>query len=198
MDEFYSSPQPIDLHSISALQEIPVREGISLRPLAQSDAPSILEILDADPEIRDRVYVASLLHTPEDVTQEVERIAADPNLLRFSIENEGHCVGLISFWRDIDNPVFDDVDNPNDYGFGYFLDPSERGKGLVTDAVQAVIGRARDNLHIRQFIAYCEDNNPESISVLINMGFQPQSNIPAIANNGWLAQKYILSSGKTS
>ncbi|MFO0920242.1 MAG: GNAT family N-acetyltransferase [Candidatus Saccharimonadales bacterium] len=181
---------PADLHDISALREIRVRDGITLRPMEVSDASRILEILDADPSIRDRVSVASRMHSPEDVSEQVEVYQADPHTIRYTLLEGERPVGLISFWRDIDNP-FDAPDSPNDYGFGYFLDPAERGKELIPDAVQRVMETAQGVLHIENFIAYCEDNNPASVSVLTKLGFVPTDLTYQEQDNGWVERKYI-------
>lgn len=64
--------KPVNLHTISALEEISVREGVKLRPLRSSDAKRLLEILADDSSIRNRVTVVSRFHTPEDVVKEVQ------------------------------------------------------------------------------------------------------------------------------
>lgn len=69
--------QPVNLHTISALQEINISDGLKLRPLNQSDDVRILEILAADTSIRNRVTVASRLYTAKDITVEIERYRKD-------------------------------------------------------------------------------------------------------------------------
>ncbi len=183
-------PSPTSLHDISELRAIQVRDGVTLRPLEVEDAPRMLEILEADSSIRSRVSVASKIHSPEDVAEQVDAYQNDPHTVRYTLLEGDRPVGLVSFWRDIDNP-FVSPDSPNDYGFGYFLDPAERGKGLVTDAVQQVINTAQDVLHVENFIAYCEDNNPESVVVLNKLGFEPTDLTYEEQNNGWVERKYV-------
>src|SRR5690606_35901715 len=114
------------------LKKIHVRDNVTLRPLEVDDAARMLEILDADPSIRERVSVASRMHSFDDVANQVEAYQGDPHLVRYTLLEDDRPIGLVSFWRDIDNP-FDAPDSPNDYGFGYFLDPAERGNGLIPD-----------------------------------------------------------------
>ncbi len=185
-------PNPTSLHDIPELKEIHVREGVTLRPLEVEDATRMLEILDTDPSIRDRVSVASRMHSPESVAEQVETYQNDAHTIRYALLEGDRPVGLVSFWRDIDNP-FNAPDNPNDYGFGYFLDPNERGKGLVPDAVQQVMNTAQDVLHVENFIAYCEDNNPESITALTKLGFESTDLTYEEQNNGWVERKYVKS-----
>jgi RimJ/RimL family protein N-acetyltransferase len=183
-------PNTPSLHDIPDLTEIHVREGLILRPMEVEDALRLLEILDTDPTIRDRVSVASRMHSPEDVAEQVETYQGDPHLIRYTLLDGDRPIGLVSLWRDIDNP-FDAPDSPNDYGFGYFLDPAERGRGLVTDAVQAIMDTAQKTLNVESFIAYCEDNNPDSIDVLTKLSFQPTDTTYEEQNNGWLERKYV-------
>ncbi len=181
---------PRNLHGVSELKEIHVRDNVTLRPMEVEDASRMLEILEADPSIRDRVSVASRMHSPENVAAEVEAYQDDPHTVRYTLLIGDRPVGLVSFWRDIDNP-FDAPDSPNDYGFGYFLDPAERGEGLIPDAVQRVMETAQDVLHVENFIAYCEDNNPASVSVLTKLGFEPTDLTYEEQNNGWVERKFI-------
>lgn len=182
--------EPANLHEVAALQDVQVREGVSLRPMDASDATRMLEILEADTTIRDRVSVASKMHTPEDVEAQVESYQQDEHLIRYAILEGDNPIGLVSFWRDVDNP-FDAPDNPDDYGFGYFLDPAKRGSGIVADAVKTIMDVAAQNIHINQFIAYCEDNNPDSIAVLTKLGFQPTDTVLVEQNSGWTERKYV-------
>lgn len=180
----------VNLHKVEALKAIRVRDGITLRPLDVSDAPRILEILEADPTIRDRVSVASKMHTEEDVKTQVENYRHDEHLIRYALVEDGNPIGIVSFWRDVDNS-FDAPDNPDHYGFGYFLDPAKRGGGIVPDAVKAIMDVAARNMHVEQFIAYCEDNNPDSIMVLQKLDFQPTDSVLVEQNTGWPERKYV-------
>ncbi len=182
--------EPVSLHGIAGLENIPVRAGIELRPLMVSDAQRILEILDTDPTIRERVSVASKMHSPEDVAEQVETYQNDEHLIRYAIVQDNSPIGLVSFWRDVDNS-FDAPDAPDDYGFGYFLDPANRGSGIVTDAVKSIMDRAIEVMHVNQFIAYCEDNNPGSIAVLTKVGFHPTDTVLEEQTTGWVERKYV-------
>jgi RimJ/RimL family protein N-acetyltransferase len=181
--------KPLNLHKILGLNEIDIYEGIKLRPLNQSDATRTLEILAADTNIRDKVSVASRLNKPEDVAAEIERYRKDSGLIRYTLLKDNNPIGLVSLWRD--DGYFSTLPNPDDYGFGYFLDPHERGKGLVVIAVQSLMKAVIKNLNVRQFIAFCEDNNLESIAVLTKLGFEPTDKTFTEPSNGWIERKYI-------
>lgn len=178
----------LNLHQFSALSEINIDKDIRLRPLARSDAKRILEILEQDKSIRNKVTVASRLHSPKDVNVEIERYQKDPHLIRYTLLKQNKPIGLVSLWRD--DGFFGTQPNLNDYGFGYFLDPNERGKGLVTRSLQKLMKTVIDNLHIHQFVAFCADNNHESISVLTKLGFKPTNQTFPEPNYGWIERKY--------
>lgn len=181
--------EPNNLHTIPALQEIHIRDDIKLRPLQNSDAGSLLELLKADTSIRDKVTVASRFHTPDDVEAEVKRSNEDSGLIRYTLLKEDNVIGLVSLWRD--EGYFGTPPQPDDYGFGYFLDPKERGKGLVTNSVQNLMYTVAKSLHVNQFVAFCEDNNTESIAVLTKLGFKPTEEVFPEPTHGWTERKYV-------
>ena len=178
-----------NLHSIPALQEIHVRDEVKLRPLRSSDAERLLEILAADTSIRDKVTVASRLYTLEDITTEVKSYHEDFGLIRYTLLKKDNPIGLVSLWRD--DGYFGTPPQPNDYGFGYFIDPKERGKGLITSAVQSLMDVTAKNLHVNQFVAFCEDHNTQSIAVLTKLGFKPTAEEFPEPIHGWIERKYI-------
>lgn len=180
--------QLVDLRAQPSLQEVPVREGVILRPMQNADAPGILRILEADPSIRDRVTVASRMHNTEDVQREVAAYQSDDSHIRYVIHEDGNCVGLVSLWRD--TGFFGQEAKPYAYGFGYFLDPAARGKRLVTDSVQALMNTVQTNFRVESFMAFCEDNNVESIAVLQKLGFAPMEKIFPEPTEGWPERLY--------
>jgi len=191
MDEVYSLPQPEDLHAVAALQEVEIRPGILIRPLQEEHGAGILAILDIDPLIRDRVSVASHLFTQDDIIKEIAAIQSDPGLIRYAILENNNPIGLVSLWRD--DGFFGTPPNPNDYGFGYFIDPEERGKGIVTDTVTQLMATAQQSLYVRQFVAFCEDDNAESVAVLSRLGFEKNGEAFNEPTHGWMEYKYVRS-----
>ena len=182
--------RPVNLHEIPSLQRIEVRDDILLRPMSVDDAASILQILGADVTIRDRVAVASKIHSPEDVKKEVDAYKNDPHLIRYVIQQDESVIGLVSLWRDIDT-FPGSPDSPDDYGFGYFLDPNKRGAGIVSESVNRLMEVAQNNLFVRQFIAYCEDDNDASLKVLGSLGFHPTPVKLVFPDTGWAENKFV-------
>ena len=100
-------------------------------------------------------------------------------------------VFLVSFWRD--EGYFGTPIQPDDYGFGYFLDPAQRGNGYVTKAVGSIMEAAAKNLHVNQIVAFCEDNNLESVSILTKLGFKATDITLNEPINNWIERKYVKS-----
>lgn len=178
----------MDLHEVDALQEIAVRGGLFLRPLAASDSEQLLAILDRDPDIRERVTVAKRLHDQHDIEREVEAIADDDGLIRYVIVENGVVIGLISLWRD--DGFFGQAPEPDGYGFGYFLDPLARGRGVITTSLQVLMNTLQAALPVRVFMAFCEDDNQESSIVLMKLGFERTDEVYGEPNTGWQERKY--------
>jgi len=179
-----------NLYEQPELRKVTVREGCYLRPLELDDAEEVLKILDNDPDIRSRVTVASRMHTIDDVAREVETYRTDnEGLIRYAIMFDEHCVGLVSLWRD--SGFFGQSVDPDAYGFGYFIDPSMRGKGIVAAAVESLMKQAEAVLQVKQFIAYCEDDNYASIAILRKLGFGATDETFSEPDHGWAERKYI-------
>jgi RimJ/RimL family protein N-acetyltransferase len=178
----------INLHKQPDLQEIQVREGVTLKPMEDVDAPAIIAALDADSSIRDHVTVAGRMITMEDVKQEVANYKTDEGLIRYAIIEAGTCVGLASLWRD-DGFMTSQV-KPYAFGFGYFLHPAARGRGLVTDSIDSLMKTAQESFRVDSFIARCEDDNVESIAVLQNLGLEPTQTTYREPINGWTERLY--------
>lgn len=165
-----------------------------MRPLQSEDATDLLTVLEKDPSIRQRVTVAERMGNPNDVVREVQAYQSDPEgLIRYAVLCDEKCVGLVSFWKD--HGYFGQDFEPDSYGFGYFIDPSLRGKGLITDAVRAIMTRAPEVIGVRRFIAFCEDDNVASSKVLLKLGFKKTNETFTEPKNGWVERMYVKELG---
>ncbi len=184
---------PIDLHKVPELQEIVVRDGLLLSPLRPEDQEAILDILDRDPEIRDRVGFAAKVDSPESYAEQLDEIAADPGLIRYAVREEGSVVGLMSFWRD--EGFFGEQPEPDSYGFGGFLDKEARGRGIVQESLRVVIDLAKEHLVVGNLMAFCEDDNVKSMAALRAAGFEPTDEVYGEPNQGWQERKWRMKIG---
>jgi len=187
-EQIGASEHAINLNEVLTLQDVTVREGTVLRPMQNSDATGVLQILEADPSIRKRVTVASRMHNEEDVKREVAAYQNEGDHIRYIIHENGTCVGLVSLWRD--SGFFGQEAKPHAYGFGYFLDPTARGRGLITDSIRTLMNVSQACLRIDTFMAFCEDDNTESIAVLKKLGFMPTENTFSEPAAGWTERLY--------
>lgn len=180
----------VNLHDITELQSIHVDEKIRLRPLISQDGKAVLTILEKDPEIRNRVSVAESMHTQADFDTMIDTFAHSDWLIRYGILYEEEIVGLISLWRH--NGPWGGSPDPDTYGFGYFLDPEMRGKGIIFTCLQTIMNTVEKILHPNAFIAFCEADNPQSIAVLERIGLKNSGEQYAAPNNDeWVEEKYI-------
>ena len=178
----------IDLRAIPALQKVVVREGVLLRPLEATDAERVLAMLDEDPSIREHVSVAAKFRQKSDVVAEVERLKNDKETLRYVICEHESIVGMMNLWRA--GKFFGAKAKPNNYGFGYFLAPEGRGRGLVTTSLLVLMDIAQRELGATSFVAFCEADNAASGAVLKKAGFAPTDKTWTEPTHGWTEQKY--------
>jgi ribosomal-protein-serine acetyltransferase len=138
-----------------------------LRLLVPADTQRIFEIFQADPDIQNRVTWTSGLRTFDDIEERIRKFS-DGNELRYAIIYDDELVGYIGAWKD--KGWFGTV-QPNDYGYGYFCDSSQRGRGIVTDAAKALMDTVESTVHVKTFSLYTEDSNLASQAVVKKLGF---------------------------
>lgn len=180
----------LNLHAVAGLQSIHVRDGLYLRPLEPEDGEQILRILEQDPTIRERVTFAARVFSLDDYLDQLHIIAADPGLIRYAIISDNTIVGLVSLWRD--KGFFGQTAEPDGYGFGYFLSPDARGKGIITQSVASIMKVLQSSLRVKKFIAFSEDDNDESKAVLLRLGFEPKDELLKEPTHGWFERKYVF------
>ncbi len=177
-----------DLLAVPELQQVEVRPGVALRHLRQDDAPALLTILQEDPSIRQRVGVAAAMNSPAGVADVVRHYSQELGLIRFALVEQGVCCGLVSVWAD--TGYFGEPAMPQTYGFGFFLAPHARGRGLISDSLLAVMEVVAAALPVQRFIAYCEDDNLPSQAVLHRVGLLPTERTYSEPNHGWTERLY--------
>ena len=180
-------PRP-NIRAVPELQTVTVRDGVVLRPLEKGDATALLAVFDEDPSIRERVGFASRIHSAEDVEKIIVEEVDDADIIRYVISEQGVVVGMVNFWRA--GEFFGDKADPNDYGFGYFLSQSARGRGLVTDSLRVIMDVAAKELRATSFIAFCEADNAASGALLQKAGLEKTDISWKDDENGWVEQKY--------
>jgi len=182
----------INLHEVPELKRIDVDGVTYIRPLQTSDAEAVLAILGADSSIREHVTAAARMNDEAGVEKEVASYQSMPDLVRYVIIHNREIVGLISLWAD--GGYFDTAPIENGYGFGYFLAPNARGKGIISKTIEKLMDVVSSKLHVDVYMAYCEDGNESSVRLLTRLGFHPTSETFAEPKHGWTERRYIKSS----
>jgi len=178
------------LIDVDVLKRIDVSDDLSLQLLDRSDAVAVLSAIGTDPAIRERVYVASLMNTPEDVEKQVADMHDDGELLRYVIRDHDEIIGMVNFWRAGD--FFGALVAPDVCGIGYFLVPSARGRGILTDVIKMFLGVVQRNIPVPEFIAFCEDDNLSSSAVLERVGFLATDETIDFSKLGVEERKYVM------
>jgi ribosomal-protein-serine acetyltransferase len=144
---------------------IPVRDNIKLRLLVPDDASRIFEILEKDPKIREQfVTWTAGLTSEEAVRKAIEKLQENPVIFRFAIVDGDRLIGYVGTWSN--------TPDGKEYDAGYFIDPDERGKGIVSAAMKALIEVASKNLPVELFAMYIWDGNEPSKAVARKLGFK--------------------------
>lgn len=165
---------------------IPVRDTIKLRLLVPDDAARIFEILEKDPQIREKfvTWTAGLI-SENAVREAIEKFQQNRSL-RFAIVDGDRLIGYVGTWSN--------TPDGKEYDAGYFIDPKERGKGIVSAATKALIETASKHLPIELFAMYIWDGNEPSKAVARKLGFKPTERIePELALGGIPERRWELS-----
>lgn len=154
--------------------EFAIEGGSSLRILQPKDAEDIFAIVKQDPEISDRVTWMHGVKTQQDVEDRIKDFQKKRSL-RYAIVMAGDVVGYIGMWPD--EGYMDKNVSECTYGFGYFLSPEVRGRGVTHKSLLALMHRAEAVFQVKYWRAYVEDDNQASQAVLRNLGFAPTDGV---------------------
>jgi ribosomal-protein-serine acetyltransferase len=137
-----------------------------LRALRDSDAAELHALIE-----RNRAGLARWLHwaadqTPERTAEYIRRAherEAEGSGFDRAILAAGRIVGMVSFpaidWRNLAAPI------------GYWLDEAERGRGIMTAAVAALVDRAFDDWQLMRLEIRTDVENHASRAVAERLGF---------------------------
>jgi [ribosomal protein S5]-alanine N-acetyltransferase len=132
---------------------------VVLRALRPADAATIVDL---------SFYDGVPASNADDARAMLERVAADQ--ARGETVHWGIClaggdevVGTIGFYRGFDGGVGE---------VGYVLRASQRGRGLMGDALAAVVAYAFGTLGLRAVVATTDAGNAPSIALLRRLGFE--------------------------
>ena len=140
---------------------VEVFRDISLRVLATQDAADIADILVRDPSIRELV---TWVHGIEGEAAIAEALSNTPSgTKRYGIRNGDKLAGYLALSKG---------DQEGSFDLGYFLDPDERGQGVITKSVAALVATAISKLDASRLRAYIADDNEASQRIVKAFGFE--------------------------
>jgi RimJ/RimL family protein N-acetyltransferase len=140
---------------------------LRLRPLREADADDLFP-LAADPELVPHVTWTAHADRSETLAYITAR-SADPNSLVWAIEHEGRAVGCIG----LHSIMWQLRACRTDRGeLGYWIGRPYWGKGLVTEAVEALVRYAFDTIGLHKITVHCFAENDGSRRVLEKTGFR--------------------------
>jgi RimJ/RimL family protein N-acetyltransferase len=124
-------------------------------------------------------------YTQKDAEFFLKHIANNPANLILAIDVNGEAIGSIGvhFKSDVYR---------NNAELGYWLSEQFWGKGIITEAVKALIKYVFENYHIKRIYACVFQNNTASIRVLEKCGFLREAvHKNAIIKKGVIMDEYI-------
>lgn len=165
--ESHLSQDPGQISSDDNLRAIAAGPPINLKSISQDDAPRLHEMIT-----REKDRLSEFLHWPRYISSLDDTIrfcAASENSFGNSnaiyiAEFNGELAGVISF---------NNLDLANGIGdIGYWLAGNYEKKGIVSNAVEALIGAYAGNRQIRRFVIKCASRNGRSRAVAERLGFK--------------------------
>ncbi|HEY4325839.1 MAG TPA: GNAT family N-acetyltransferase [Mucilaginibacter sp.] len=139
---------------------------LRLRKLVLSDAAQ-LELLRSDERVNRYLDRPASTSYAEAVQFVNKILAADSYYWVINLKNETKLIGTVCFWNlDYENSVVE---------IGYELLPEFHGKGIMMEALPAVIAYNLDHLQFDTIIATTHSENIPSIKLLENNDFKRDS-----------------------
>ncbi len=144
-------------------------ERLRIRPLSVEDAEALF-ILKSDPTVTERYGQephASVARTREWVSRNVEgQLRGDVLYWVLELEEGGEVIGACCLWNFNDSRTCAEI--------GYELRPAYWHRGLMTEALSAIIDHAFGDLGFHRLEANPLAGNEASIGILLKLGFRQE------------------------
>jgi ribosomal-protein-serine acetyltransferase len=162
-----------------------LREGSYLRLLEESDARELHALIEHNrPELAQWMAWAqsqSLEQTLAFIRSTRAQIENDDGLQMAIVAEQARIVGMVGFhgidWQNRSSSI------------GYWLDEAQRGKGIMTAAVAAVVNHAFESWRLNRVEIRADVRNTRSRAVAERLGFREE---------GVLRQSYRVTDGRYS
>ncbi len=147
---------------------IPVREGLELRLRAEPDAEAVFKVID-----RNRNYLKQWLPwLDESTTVEQTRKYIVSDALEFE-KKEGLDLGIWFENQWVGGIGYHAWGGKNrNSSIGYWLSEEFQGKGIMTDAVRALVTYGFEEMNLNRVEIHCATKNTKSRSIPERLGFK--------------------------
>jgi RimJ/RimL family protein N-acetyltransferase len=138
-------------------------QRLVLRPIRMSDAHALFPIF-SDPKSMEHWSHAPLTHIEQMQTRIAHNLPPQSKAgFSFAITKDGErALGWINFYNESHAVA----------GLGYILAPSERGQGLVSEAVEAMLAHGFKTLKLHRVYLDIDPQNERSVAVAERSGFR--------------------------
>lgn len=140
--------------------------NIHLRLFREDDADHLLELAQED-SVQKYVPWAKSIHDEASASEAIDRFKVvweKKTMARYAIEEDGEFIGYAGLWNDKKTGY---------YEFGFAMLPEARGRGIGTKTINQLMDTARENLGAQGMVAYVDDTNSASKSVVVKLGLSP-------------------------
>ena len=160
-------------------REIPLRDGLLLRPLRQQDASALYSIIEEN-----RNYLAEWMPWAEGQTLEgtlefirsAEKQQAEESGFHLAIVSGDEIIGVVGM-----HPI----DQVNRHGsLGYWISEAQQGRGTVTAAVRALTDHAFDGLGLNRVEIQVAPENERSVAIARSLGFAEEGVLREVEHVG--------------
>jgi ribosomal-protein-serine acetyltransferase len=145
--------------------------SLGIRPLGTEDAAELQALIEANPDLKEWMPWASEqdLAATERFLEEAERQFAEDNGFQAAIEPDGEIIGVVGFH------AIDWLNRKT--GLGYWLAAPERGKGIMTTAVAALLDYAFYEWDLHRVEIHCAPENRRSRAIPERLGFREEARL---------------------
>ncbi len=150
---------------------IPITKELDLRKTEHFDADALYNMLERDPDIKNRVSWARTVDSADEVIPSMEHLSnADLDGRYVIAAKHGEVIGALWTFPG---------EQEREFGIGYCLDKDARGKGHATQAVTAMIDQLQQ-LGAQHVYLQIITSNGESNAIAQRLGFEPAETIVGV------------------
>jgi ribosomal-protein-alanine N-acetyltransferase len=165
-----SPPPRASIPSLAKLDLVISTQRLRLRPFQASDLEDIWPVV-SDPEFP-RLMSWEAHRSKEETAEWIERvsrIATSGEAVKWAIEHEGKVIGAIGLQEIVWQLRALRVDRGE---LGYWMSPAYQRRGLMTEAVQAVVRFGFETIGLHKIVVTCMAENVASRRVIEKAAFR--------------------------